>query len=334
MGKLPNNELKRMLDYIKKDSRVVVSPQLGFDAGVHQIDENRYLVVSTDPCIGVPETWFGWLLVNYVASDVALFGAKMEFCTVNLLGSPATEAAVFQKVMEQACDAADELGVAIVTGHTGTYEGLSTVVGVCTGYGHVDKDRLITPAGAQAGDHIVCVKPVGLETVVNFALTQGARAETLFGVKRTRELTKLVTLQSCVKEALLLADIEGVHAMHDATEGGLTAALNEVAEASDVGFKVRWENLLIPEEVDLLREAYQLSDTQVLSMSSTGTFLAAVCPKARDKVEAVLRQNGVAVRFLGFFTKNGSRVLVKNGKETVFPRDADDPYARFLSAKL
>ncbi len=333
MGKLTTEDLKKLLGCIRKDSRVVVSPQLGFDAGVHLIDGDKYLVVSTDPCIGVPEEWFGWLLIHYVASDIALFGAKMEFCTINLLGSPTTEAAVFQKIMEQACDAANELGITIVTGHTATYDGLSTLVGVCTGYGHVDKDRLITPAGAQPGDYVVCIKPVGLETAVNFALTHGALAEKLFGVKRTRELTKLVTLQSCVKEALLLAEIEGVHAMHDATEGGLTAALNEIAEASNVGFNVDWKEILFPEEVYKLREDYHLSDAQVLSMSSTGTILAAVSPEVRDKVEAVLRQNGVDVRLLGFFTKDLRRILVKNGEETTFPREADDPYARFLSAK-
>jgi hydrogenase maturation factor len=334
MGKLPNEDLKKLLNCIKEDSRVVVSPQLGFDAGVHMIDQDKYLVVSTDPCIGVPEEWFGWLLINYVASDVALFGAKIEFCTINLLGSPTTEAAVFHKVMRQACNAADELGITIVTGHTGTYDGLSTLVGVCTGYGHVDKNRLVTPGDAKPGDYIMCIKPIGLEVAVNFALTHGALAERLFGVQRTRELAKLVAMQSCVKEALLLAEIEGVHAMHDSTEGGLTAALNEMAEASKVGFKVDWKKFLFCEEVQVLRETYQLSDTQVLSMSSTGTFLAAVSPDARDKVETVLRQNGVEARLLGSFTKDLRRVLVKNGEEKLFPRDADDPYARFLSEKL
>lgn len=333
MGKLPTEDLKRLLGCIRKDSRVVVSPQLGFDAGVHLIDGNRYLVVSTDPCLGVPEEWFGWLLVHYVASDVALFGAKMEFCTINLLGSPTTKTAAFQKIMKQACDAADELGITIVTGHTGTYNGLSTIVGVCTGYGHVDKDKLMTPGDAKAGDHILCIKPIGLETAVNFALTHVALAERLFGAQKTRELSKLVAMQSCVKEALLLAETEGVHAMHDATEGGLTAALNEMAEASNVGFMVEWEQLLFHEEVHTLREAYSLSDVQMLSMSSTGTILAAVSPEARDKVEAVLRKNSVEARFLGSFTKNLRRVLIKNGEETSFPREADDPYARFLSVE-
>ncbi len=334
MGKLPNEDLKKLLKCIKKDSRVVVSPQLGFDAGVHMLDDGRYLVVSTDPCIGVPEEWFGWFLINYVASDNALFGAKTEFCTINLLGSPSTTPSVFHRTMQQACDAANEHGTAIVTGHTGTYAGVSTLVGVCTGYGYVDKERLKTPGDARPDDHIVCVKPIGLETAVNFALTHETLAEKLFGTKQTRKLAKLVTMQSCVKEALLLAEIEGVHAMHDATEGGLTAALNEMAEASGVGFRVEWEKILFTEEVKDLRAFYRLSDKQVLSMSSTGTFVAAVSPEDRNRVETVLRQNSIEARFIGSFTEDMERVLVKSGEEAMFPRTADDPYAKVMSGEL
>jgi hydrogenase maturation factor len=281
--------------------------------------------------MGVPEEWLGWLLIHYVASDIALFGAKMEFCTVNLLGSPATKAEVFHKIMEQVCSAANELDVAVTTGHTGTYEGLSTMLGVCTGYGHVDKARLITPGDVKPGDHIVCIKPIGLEIVVNFALTNKVLAEKLYGIQRTRELAKLVTMQSCIKEALLLAEIEGVHALHDATEGGLTSALNEMAEASNVGFNIRWEKLSFPEEVQVLREYYRLSDAEILSMSSTGTVLAAISPKARDKVENTLRQNRFEANLIGSFTREMRRVLIKNGESTMFPRKANDPYARILS---
>lgn len=333
MGKLPNTDLKRMLDCIKADYRVVVAPQLGFDAGVHKTSDGRYLVVSTDPCIGVPQEWFGWLLIHYVASDIALFGAKTEYATINLLGPPSTPPSVFQKVMHQACNAANELGTIIVTGHTGTYKGVSTLVGVCTGYGHVNKDKLRTPANAKQDDVIACIKPVGLETVVNFALTHKTVAEKLFGAKRTEDLAKRVTMQSCVNEALTLAELRGVHAMHDATEGGVTAALNEIAEASNVGFVVDYEKLSVPTEVQKLAKAYSLSNTQVLSMSSTGTILAAVCPDATKEVEAVLGQKGVDVRFVGKFTEEPKRILFKDKKEQTFPDVADDPYIRLFSEK-
>jgi len=333
MGKLSTEDLKKLLSCIKKDPRIIVPPLPGFDSGVHLLDD-KYLVVSTDPCIGVPEKWFGWLLIHYVASDVALFGAKPEFCTINLLGSPSTKPETFYEIMGQACNAAHDLKVAIVTGHTGTYEGLSALVGVCTAYGTVDKRRLITPGGAKPGDHILCTKSVGLETVVNFALAHTALAEKLFGARRTQELKELVPMQSCVKEALLLAEVGGVHAMHDATEGGLTAALNEMAEASKVGFHIELERFQIPDEAYTLQKCFQLSDEQILSMSSTGTILAAVSPEARNNVEETLRRSGVETNIVGFFTKNMRCILLKNGKETLFPKRADDPYDRILSGRL
>jgi hypothetical protein len=49
MGKLPNKELKKFLGYIKENPKVVVKPQLGFDSGVHKINDNQYLVISTYP---------------------------------------------------------------------------------------------------------------------------------------------------------------------------------------------------------------------------------------------------------------------------------------------
>ena len=333
MGKLSTEELKKLLSCIKKDPRVVVPPSPGFDSGVHKT-HGKYLVVSTDPCMGVPQKWFGWLLVHYAASDVALFGAKPEFCTINLLGPPSTKPQTFQKVMQQTCRATDELQMAIVTGHTGTYNGLSTLVGVCTAYGTIDRSKLITPSGAKPGDYIYCMKPIGLEVAINFALTRKDTAKRVFGVQKTEELEELVPMQSCVREALLLAETGNIHAMHDATEGGLTAALNEMAEASKVGFRIEFEKIPICKEAKTLRKHFQLSEKQLLSMSSTGTILASVSPKAKEKVETIMRRSKIQASVLGIFTKDTHRVLLRDRKEVLFPEDADDPYERILSGEL
>jgi hydrogenase expression/formation protein HypE len=333
MGKLDTDDLKRLLGCIKPDPKLVYAPQLGFDAGVHKLNNGEYMIVSTDPCIGVPMEWFGWLMIHYVASDIALFGAKTQYCTINLLGSRTTEPDVFQHVMQQACQAADELGIAVVTGHTGTYNGLSTLVGVCTGYGQIRKDQLKTPAGAKPNDLVACIKPVGLETVVNFVLTKKQLATKLFGVKRVNELENMVTQQSCVKEATILAKNAGVNALHDATEGGVVSALNEVAEASNVGFVVDYDKLSIPDEAHKLADVYGLSNTQVLSLSSTGTVLAAVNPDSTDAVEAVSRQNGIELRVIGKFTKEHKRILIKDQKQQTFPNTPDDPYTMLLPEK-
>jgi hydrogenase maturation factor len=332
MGKLPNKELKTLLSCIKKDSRVIIPPTIGYDSGVHLIDD-KYVVIATDPCTGVPQEWFGWLLINYAASDVALSGAKPEFCTINLLGPKSTKPATFQKIMRQTCKAADELGIAIVRGHTGMYDSLSDLLGVATVYGSVQLEKLITPGNAKPGDLILCTKPLGLETITNFSLTHKAMAQRLFGAEQQEKLSEQVRMQSCVKEALQLAEISGVHAMHDATEGGFVAALNELAEASKVGFRVNWEKIPVCKEVLALQDYFKLNDAQVLAVSSTGTILAAVDAQAQERVEATLSSNGLSACFLGEFTENKERVLIKKRIEVSFPQVADDPYTLILSGK-
>jgi hydrogenase expression/formation protein HypE len=332
MGKLATKDLKKLLTCIKRDSRVLIPPQVGFDAGVHKIGD-KYLVVATDPCVGVPEKWFGYLLIHYAASDMALFGAKPQFCTITLMGPRNTRAEKFQEIMKQTCSAADDLGVAIVRGHTGTYESISELVGVCTVYGTAEPEKLKTPANAKPGDLILCTKPIGLETVVNFTLQNEVQARKLFGIKRAKELAKQVQLQSCVKEALQLAELPSVHAMHDATEGGMITALNELAEASHLGFTLNLEKVNVINEAFILQRVFGFSEKQLLAMSSTGTIFASVDSNGKAEALEILHKGGLEPVIIGEFAENKSRILVKNGKEAAFPEAVEDPYSMILSGK-
>ncbi len=295
---------------------------------------DRCIVVSTDPCIDVPDRWFGWLLVNYAASDVALFGARPQYCAIDLLGPPEIESKILIRTMNQACEAAAELRIAIVTGHTGKYHGISKLIGTCTAYGEIDKRRLITPANARPGDLVLLVKSIGRETVTNFALKQKALANKVLGPKSVKAAEKIVPQQSCVREALLIAGISGVRAMHDATEGGFVAALNEMADASRVGFSVEFDGLPIDKNVVSIGEYFKLTEIQMLSMSSTGTFLVALSPSAKERVEELLRRHHIEANIVGIFSESTERVLVKRGRTTLFPKIADDPYNRILSGAV
>ncbi len=332
MGKLDAKDLQKMLRSIRQDPRVVVPPMIGYDSGVHRIGD-QYLAVAADPCTGVPEDWFGWLLINYAASDVALSGAKPEFCTITLLGPIPTQPERFQKIMTQIYSAADELDIAIVRGHTGMYDSLKDMLGVCTVYGTVKPEKLLTSGGAKPNDLILCTKPLGAETLTNYSLTHSKTAQILFGVAKQEKLAKQVPLQTCVKEALQLAQLDGVHAMHDATEGGFVAALNELSQASNVGFKLYWEKLPLTKEILILRDHFELSDEQMLAISSTGTILASVSPSAQGKVKAALERFGHCACFLGKFTEKQDRIIIREGKETRFPIEAHDPYTTILSSR-
>ena len=332
MGKLPANELKDMLRCIKKTSKVIVPPMAGFDSGVHEISNDVYMVVTTDPCLGVPREWFGWFLIHYAASDLAVFGAKPEYAAINLLGPPRTSATIFKKIMQQACETADELGTSIITGHTGTYNELATIIGTCTAYGFIQKNKLITPAGAKPKDNIVCIKPIGIETLVNFALAHKQQAKKLFGAKRASHLVAQIKMQTCVREAFLLAETGKVYAMHDATEGGFVAALNEIADASKLGFTIDFSKLPITKELQTLAKHFRLSREQVMSISSTGTLLAAVSPEAKDEVLEAFSKRKITARVVGVLTRDKKRVINYDGKLEKFPEQPDDSYSRIISA--
>jgi hydrogenase maturation factor len=333
MGKLSTANMETILRCIKSTQKVIVPPTVGFDSGVHQITDETYMVITTDPCLGVPLEWFGWFMIQYAASDVAVFGAKPEYAAINLLGPPKTDMNVFKKIMQQTCQTANELDINIITGHTGTYHELTTIMGTCTAYGFVQKNKLITPAGAKPYDYIICVKPIGLETLVNFALTDRLQAKKLFGNKEAAALAAQVKMQTCVREALLLAEIRGVSAMHDATEGGFLMALNEMADASNLGFRIDFSKLPITRELQLMRRRFHLSRRQVMSASSTGTLLAAVSPGAKDEAIKSLSGLGIIVEPTGVFTKEKERVITYNGKKCKFPLKPADPYVKIVSTK-
>jgi hydrogenase maturation factor len=96
---------------------------------------------------------------------------------------------------------------------------------------------------------------------------------------------------------------------------------------------VNWEKIPVSKEMLALQKHFELTDSQMLATSSTGTILAAVDPQNQEKIKDTLSQNGLSSYFIGKFKENKERTLIKNGKETSFPYNAIDPYDMILSGK-
>ena len=122
--------------------------------------------------------------------------------------------------------------------------------------------------------------------------------------------------------------------MHDITEGGLVIALNEMAEASQLGFKVKYEELPLAIETQKLLTHFRLSDQQILSASSTGTIIAAVNPKKAEEAIETLKEIGVESTIIGEFTEDRKRIVSRNQKDFFFPERLKDPYSKILSGKV
>jgi hydrogenase maturation factor len=82
-----------------------------------------------------------------------------------------------------------------------------------------------------------------------------------------------------------------------------------------------------------LQSHFKLTDEQLLATSSTGTIIAAIDPQNKEKITEALSQNGLSASFMGEFSENKDRVLLRNGKQESFPLTSGDPYDRILSGK-
>lgn len=291
----------------RQDDTVVVPPLTGVDAGVIDIGNDKVLIIAEDPIFSVPKQpleMFGWYTVHIGASDVAVMGVKPRYMTYSLLMPPETSDEDFRTIIDSIHKNADDLGIAIVGGHTGYYPGFaSPTIGGITVFAVCGKDEYITPADARGGDDVLMTKGPAIEAVGILAVL--LEDELLENhphelVDRAKALCGEMTV---VKDALTAMEAGGVHAMHDATEGGVRGGLYEIAAASGVGMEID-ENLFVyPEEVRMVEEALEFDGLEAIA---EGTLLLTVDPGHTEAVIQALDGVGIASSVIGRCTDDGS----------------------------
>jgi hydrogenase maturation factor len=279
-------------------AEVVVGPRMGVDAGVIRVGD-QYLAVAEDPIFPGPTTSpedFGWITVHIGASDVAVMGLKPSFMTYSLLLPPGTGEDYIRRLVESISKNAGELGISIVGGHTGFYDAVKIpIIGGVTVWG-MGKE-FITPGGAQVGDALIITKGAAIEAAGILAQELG---ETLLKAGLDEELLERAKERfwemSVVRDAELAMSAGDVHAMHDATEGGLARGLWEVAEASGVGLRVERQLVPVPEDIRAVCGHFNLNPYEVIS---EGTLVLA-CPRSQaDAVLTGLQEGGIPAAVIG-----------------------------------
>ncbi|WP_048149063.1 AIR synthase family protein [Palaeococcus ferrophilus] len=321
LGKLRSDVLNEILERLEiNDGKVVIGPREGFDSAVLEYDEEHYLVVATDPVLGVPEEHFGFFTYHFASSDVSVFGTRPRWLVVDILlpeGSRREELAAIMGELNAECA---KYGTSVVGGHTGVYRTLRAPTATTTAMGIVRREELRLPV-AKPGDEIVITKGVGIEFAVGAAWFDAEGLKKHLSPGEIAQLREMYRLETVVSDALVAAPF--VRGMHDATEGGLTA-LHEIADNSNLGFEVDMGKVYIPPLVDRALGAYGVNP---LTVSSTGTLIAIVPPSKAEVLVRALGERGIPAFRIGRFTEDKGRLL-KNGEGwEEFPRFEGDAYA-------
>ena len=297
------------------DDDVLVGPRHGVDVGVVRVADGVAMAMTADPVFVVPAYGWeraAWFAVHILASDAATSGLPLRWMAVDLNLPPEVTDEDLTALWDAFHRACEDIGVAVVTGHTARYDGCAwPMVGgaVCMASG--PEDRFVTPTMARPGDRIVVTKGAAIEATALFAATFPDRLADGIGidaVKRADALFERMTVvpEATVARAFGLRDA-GVTSMHDATEGGVFGGLTEVAAASEVGMRIELESIPVLEEV---RAVCEHTGMDPFTSISEGTLIATVVPARADAFLSALAHDGIDAAVVGEVTEPSDGVVL------------------------
>jgi selenide, water dikinase len=198
---------------------------------------DRALVATVDfftPIVDDPAAW-GAIAVANALSDIYAMGAKPLF-GLNLVGWPRDRLPfdVLGEVLRGAAEVAGRAGCLILGGHS--IDAVEPTFGMAV-IGEVHPDRMLTNAGACAGDVLVLTKPLGTGI-----LATALKRDALIESGMADAVRSMTTLNDGAARAALKV---GVSAATDITGFGLIGHLTGMLEASKVAAEIAFDTLPI-----------------------------------------------------------------------------------------
>ena len=254
------------------------------DAAVIDLGGGERLAVSTD-CHVVWPLFFpggdiGRLAVCGTVNDVAMMGADPLYLTAGFILEEGLPMETLARVAESMRQAAAEAGVSIIAGDTkvvqrGKGDGLYVTT---AGVGRLRPGVSIGPGNAQPGDAILLSGPIGDHGIAVLS----ARGDLGLSVDIASDVAPLNRLVSDLTGACG----EHIRVLRDPTRGGVASALNEIAQASQVGIVLRETD--IPVRPPVLA-ACELLGFDPLYVANEGKLLAIVAGEHADEALRVVR---------------------------------------------
>ena len=251
----------------------------------------------------------GTLAVNGTINDLAMGGAEPICLSVAFILEEGLPLDTLQKVVASLSRAAQQAGVAVVTGDTKVVEkGKGDGLFINTsGIGRVLDGINLSADQARAGDSIILSGSIGDHGIAILSQREGLE----FDGPIASDCAALHTLVGTMLEAS-----PAIRCMRDPTRGGLSSALNEIAEQSRVGMELKESAIPVQEAV---RGACELLGLDPLYVANEGKLVAIVDSRYAERIVAAMRTHplGLEARIIGRVTQaNPGRVLMRTSLGT------------------
>ena len=248
-------------------------------------DSGQRLAFSTDSFVVSPLFFpggdIGELAVNGTVNDLAMSGAKPLFLSAGFILEEGLEMETLGRISTSMANACKQAGVQIAAGDTKVVDkghGDGVYINT-TGIGIIPEGVNIAPSNAKPGDAIIVSGTLGDHGIAIMSVREGLGFE-------SEIKSDTAPLNGMVAE--MLSVTEEIHCLRDATRGGLSAVLNELAVASNVGIEFEEEKVPVNPAVNAACEMLGLDPFYIANEGK----LVAFVPEAQAKsVLAAMRSN-------------------------------------------
>lgn len=323
MGKVKESILKRSVLRQLHNHSEEGSPASGEDAGVlfmPEFSEKAKIAMAVNPVEGW--TFAAKRAVYGAVNSMLAAGANLKAVSLNVLMPEEAEEKQLKALMKEIDNLCTQEGILVLSGHTAVSQYVSTLILSVTAMGIQKKEKIECKSCSDYADlDLVVVGTVGREGAAMLALENEERLEERYAPSYIAVAKHLFDDGSLSGIAEILLEKEIVLS-HDVREGGIFAALWELAAAANVGLSVDLKEIPIKQHTIEVCEYFNLNPYM---LRSGGTLLFACTNGAR--IVEQLRKAGMAAAVIGQTTSGNDR-LIRYDEEARFlePPKMDEYY--------
>ncbi len=267
---------------------------------------NNKIAFTTDSYVVKPIFFsgsdIGSLAVNGTVNDLSMSGAKPLYLSLGFIIEEGFAMEDLWKVVQSISESAKKSGVKIVTGDTKVVDkGKGDGIFINTsGVGVIEHKLNISPANIQKDDVIILNGDIGRHGIAIMAEREGLEFEHAIE-------SDSAPLNGIVQK-ILDAGID-IHCMRDLTRGGLSSALNELADSSKSEILIDENSVPAREDV---KGACEILGFDPLYAANEGKFIVFVNPKDATQCLSIMKTHplGKDSAVIGEVT-GGNETIVK-----------------------
>ena len=259
-------------------------------------------------------------LVQKCVNNLVADGATPFAVMISLLLPETIEEPQIKQLMaeaEKACSG-QAVPIQIAGGQTRVSSAVNAPIATITGYGKITGNDYRTAASAKPGQDIVISKWIGLEGTAVLAARNREKLLGRYPAYLVEEAEGFDKYLSIVPEAAT-AMKSGVCAMHDASEGGIFAALWELAEGAGVGLTIDLKKLPLRQETVEVCECCNVNPYELKS----GGSLVMTTEDGLGLV-AALEAQGIPAAVVGKLTDSNDRIIINEDETRYMDRPRTD----------